>query len=127
MRISRFDIVIVELPIRPSIANEPVGAITTRNLLVAAHDEYGNTGWGESRAHPHVTGETIQGARDELQKNILPGLVGRQLDSLYDVVAVVNGMIETLSGTQQAAFCALGHHASLLWLDDQSFFCMLAM
>ena len=101
MRISRFDIVIVELPTKLS-----VGKKTTRNILVAARDEDGNTGWGESRPHPDGTGEAIQGVRDELQKNILPELVGRRFDSLYDVVTVVSGMIETLSGTQQTAFCA---------------------
>jgi muconate cycloisomerase len=106
MRINRFDIVIVELPMKPSVGDDQAGGKTARNILVAAQDEDGNTGWGESCPRPDVTGESIESARDDLQQNILPGLLGRKSDSLYEVVTAMTGTLEGLQRNQHAAFCA---------------------
>jgi len=106
MRINRFDIVIVELPMQLSVEDDPAVERTARNILVVAQDEGGNTGWGESCPRPDVTGETIESARDDLQQIILPGLLGRKPDSLYDVVTAMTGALEKLQRNQHAAFCA---------------------
>jgi L-alanine-DL-glutamate epimerase-like enolase superfamily enzyme len=106
MRINRFDIVIVELPKRLIVEVDSGESKSARKILVAARDEDGNAGWGESCPHPDVTGETIQSARDDLQQSILPDLIGRRFGSLYDVVAVMSGAIEKLPRNQYAAFCA---------------------
>ncbi len=106
MRITRFDIVIVELPMKLSVEDDRADGKAARKILVVAQDEGGNKGWGESCPRPDVTGETIESARDDLQQNILPGLLGRKPDSLYDVVTAMTGTLEKLQRNQHAAFCA---------------------
>ena len=68
IRISGFDIVVTEIPLRGITDDRnPV----THNLLVAAHDAAGYTGWGEACPRPGVTGETLEQARDTLLPDII--------------------------------------------------------
>lgn len=113
MRLSGFDIMVVELP----VAIEEDRSITTprmvRNILVAVHDDNRSVGWGESSPNPVVTGGTISTAIDALRERILPRLAQVEYDSFDQVRETLTGLLSTLPGDQQAAFCA----AELALLD----------
>jgi muconate cycloisomerase len=103
IRISGFDIVVIEIPLRMRIG--PRRAVT-HNLLVAAHDESGYRGWGETCPRPEVAGETLERARDTLRADILPGLLGLEFESFDALVDVIGRRLDSLRRDQLAAFCA---------------------
>ena len=107
---SLFDIVVIEIPLR--MRTGPRRAVT-HNLLVAAHDESGYKGWGETCPRPEVAGETLERARDTLRADILPGLLGLEFDSFDALVDVVGRRLDSLRRDQLAAFCAA--EMALLW------------
>ncbi len=113
MRLTGFDILIVEIPMKVSVEHALAERQMARNVLVAAHDGDGRTGWGESCPRPYVTGETVDGARDELRERILPRLVGRECADLDELASIALGVLDGLARDQQAAFCA----AELALLD----------
>lgn len=110
IRISGFDIVVIEIPLRGAADTRPA---VTHNLLVAAHDETGYVGWGEACPRPGINGETLERARDTLRARILPGLLGLEFRSFDDIVSVLRHQLDSLRRDQLAGFCA----AELALLD----------
>lgn len=106
MKISKFDIAIVEIPMRVSVEHALAERKTARNILVAAIDDEGNTGWGESCPRPYVTGETIESAWDVLHAEILPKMLGVDCEDLKNAVGMLTAMLDSLPRNRQAAFCA---------------------
>ena len=119
MKVSRFEIRIIEIPMRIAVEHALAERKSARNVLVAAFDETGLVGWGESCPRPYVTGETVDSARDCLRDDILPRLVGESFDDLEDLSGRVFGVLDTLRRDQQAAFCAA--ELSLLDLAGHAF------
>lgn len=113
MKLDRFEIRVIEIPMRIAVEHALAERTVARNVIVAAFDETGLVGWGESCPRPYVTGETVEGARDCLRDDILPGLLGKEFDSLDEVSAGALAVLDTLRRDQQAAFCA----AELALLD----------
>ena len=113
MKVARFEIRIIEIPMRIAVEHALAERKSARNVLVAAFDETGLVGWGESCPRPYVTGETVDGARDCLRDDILPRLVGEEFNDLNEVSSGALGVLDTLRRDQQAAFCA----AELALLD----------
>lgn len=110
IRINGFDIVVIEIPLRGANANRKA---VSHNLLVAAHDEAGYVGWGETCPRPDIDGATLEGTRDTLRAQILPGLLGLEFRGFDDVARVLRQQLESLQPDQLAAFCA----AELALLD----------
>ncbi len=77
MRLVSFEILVVEIPLRGPVAHALAERRAARNVVVAAHDGEGRTGWGESCPRSYVTGESVEGARDLLRARILPELLSR--------------------------------------------------
>ena len=113
MKITRFDIVTVDIPMRQSVRHALAERSVARNILVAAHDADGNIGWGECCPRPYVTGETIDSVRQDLGSIILPQLLGHELGSFEQVRSLIEPLLDTMARNQQAAFCA----AELAMLD----------
>ncbi len=113
MRVTGFDILVVEIAMKVSVEHALAERQVARNVLVAAHAGDGHTGWGESCPRPYVTGETVESAIDELRERILPQLLGRECADLDDVASMALGILDGLARNQQAAFCA----AELALLD----------
>jgi L-alanine-DL-glutamate epimerase-like enolase superfamily enzyme len=113
MKITRFDIVTVDIPMRQSVRHALAERSVARNILVAAHDADGNVGWGECCPRPYVTGETIDSVRQDLGSIILPQLLGHELGSFEQVRSLIEPLLDTMARNQQAAFCA----AELATLD----------
>ena len=118
MKIAGFEILIIEIPLKVSVEHALARRAVARNVLVAAHDTEGRTGWGEACPRSYVTGETVDGARDTLRKLILPDLVGHECDDPDAVAKLALRVLDSLERDQQAAFCAVelalldlaGHH-----------------
>jgi muconate cycloisomerase len=113
MKINRFDIVTVDIPMRQSVRHALAERSVARNILVAAHDADGNVGWGECCPRPYVTGETIDSVKQDLGSIILPQLLGRELESFGQVRSLIEPLLDSMARNQQAAFCA----AELALLD----------
>lgn len=106
MKITRFDIVTVDIPMRQSVRHALAERSVARNILVAAHDADGNVGWGECCPRPYVTGETIDSVRQDLGSIILPQLLGHELGAFEQVRSLIEPVLDTMARNQQAAFCA---------------------
>ena len=108
-----FDILTVEIPMKISAEHALAKRKVARNVLVAAHDSEGRTGFGECCPRPYVTGETVESATNDLREHILPKLVGRRFSDPDDVATTALAILDGLARNQQAAFCA----AELALLD----------
>jgi L-Ala-D/L-Glu epimerase len=106
MKITGFDIITVDIPMRQAVRHALAERSVARNILVAAHDDAGNTGWGECCPRPYVTGETIDSVKQDLGTSILPQLLGSELESFAQARALLEPLLDTMARNQQAAFCA---------------------
>jgi muconate cycloisomerase len=115
MKITSFDTLIVEIPLRMAVRHTLAERRTARNVLVTAHAQNGRSGWGECCPRPYVTGETVESVCDALKNSILPPLLGMQLDHRE---GVKDFLYEQMCGTkrdEQAAFCAAELAVLDLW------------
>ena len=91
MRIARADLYELTLPlVEPFVISG--GAMTERrSLIVVLHDDAGHTGYGESPPFdlPFYSEETLTGARDLIERVLLPRVVGRDHDSPEAVDALL--------------------------------------
>ena len=106
MRLASFEILVVEIPLRVAVEHALAEHRVARNVVVAAHDGEGRTGWGESCPRTYVTGETVIGARELLRSRILPDLLGAEAEDFEAVTRRMQTELEGLARHQQAAFCA---------------------
>jgi muconate cycloisomerase len=106
MKLTHFEIITIDIPMRQAVRHALAERSVARNILVAAHDEAGNTGWGECCPRPYVTGETIDSVKHDLGTSILPQLLGRELESFAQAGALLVPLLDTMARNQQAAFCA---------------------
>lgn len=115
MRIERVELYELALPLlEPFIISG--GAITERrSLIVALHDAEGHVGYGESPPFelPFYSEETLAGARDMLERVLLPRLVGREFESPEAVDLVlrdgVRGNFFARAGAETAAWDLEAH------------------
>ena len=103
MKLARFDIVTVDIPMRQAVRHALAERSVARNILVAAHDDAGNTGWGECCPRPYVTGETIDSVIHDLTGIILPELLGRELGAFEQAGALLVPLLDTLAIHARAA------------------------
>ena len=101
MKIAGFEILIIEIPLKVSVEHALARRAVARNVLVAAHDTEGRTGWGEACPRSYVTGETVDGARDTLRKLILPDLVGHECDDPDAVAKLALRVLDSLERDQK--------------------------
>lgn len=84
MRIARAELYELTLPlVEPFVISG--GAIEERrSLIVVLHDDAGHAGYGESPPFhlPFYSEETLVGARDLIERVLLPRIVGREFDGL---------------------------------------------
>ena len=106
MKLTQFDIITVDIPMRQSVRHALAERNVARNILVAAHDEKGGVGWGECCPRPYVTGETIDSVKQDLTTTILPQLLGRELASFEAAADMLVPQLDSMARNQQAAFCA---------------------
>lgn len=106
MKIESFEVLTIEIPLRMSVDHALARRATARNLLVAARGEENRTGWGECCPRPYVTGETVEGAVEDLKTTILPRLLNLEVRHLADARDRLVEILDGLRRNQQAAFCA---------------------
>jgi muconate cycloisomerase len=112
VRVERFEVFVIEVPLRMSVEHAMARRDVARNVLVALHGE-GRTGWGECCPRPYVTGETVEGAVAVLTERILPRLAALDIASFSEAVEALSGELDALPRDEHAAFCA----AELALLD----------
>jgi L-alanine-DL-glutamate epimerase-like enolase superfamily enzyme len=106
MKITRFEVITVDIPMRQAVRHALAERSVARNILVAAQDDAGNTGWGECCPRPYVTGETIDSVKQDLGRIILPQLLDRELESFEQTRTLLGPLLDSMARNQQAAFCA---------------------
>ena len=105
MKITRFEIRVIEIPLRFSVQHDLAKRDVARNVVVGAWDELGTVGYGESCPRSYVTGETIDTTKQALQESILPPLLGRPFASFEAVTEELRSSFRAVEGQSQAAFC----------------------
>ncbi|HEU5170034.1 MAG TPA: o-succinylbenzoate synthase [Gemmatimonadales bacterium] len=82
MRIERIELYELTLPLREPFIISGGVMRERRSLIVALHDDQGHTGWGEAPPFelPFYSEETLAGARDLLERVLLPRVEGRTFD-----------------------------------------------
>lgn len=106
MKLTHFDIITVDIPMRHSVRHALAERNVARNILVAAHADSGDIGWGECCPRPYVTGETIESVQQDLTNSIVPQLLGSELDSFEQTTTLLLPLLDSMARNQQAAFCA---------------------
>jgi muconate cycloisomerase len=119
VKVTGFEILVVRIPLRVPVVHALARRDEAVNLMVAAHDDEGRTGWGETCPRPYVTGETIDSAREELRRVILPAFLGRGFDDPDSTARSLLRFLDGLDRNQHAAFCAA--ELALLDLAGQAF------
>lgn len=105
MKITRFEVCVIEIPLRMTVQHALAERKSARNVLVAAHSDTGLVGWGESCPRSYVTGESVESVITELRGNVLPGFLGREYASMEALEDELTEVLDALSRSQQAAFC----------------------
>jgi muconate cycloisomerase len=112
VRVERFEVLVIDVPMRVTVEHAMARRETARNVLVALHGG-GLTGWGECCPRPYVTGETVEGAVEALEQRILPRVAALEPDSFPAAAEALAVELEGLPRDEHAAFCA----AELAFLD----------
>lgn len=108
MRLTAFEIAVLHLrqPSGGGRPDLPVNIGGARNLLVKVRDDSGLCGWGESSPRVGIRGESVETARDLLHEQILPPLLGLELDNFEQAAAAMERLLGGLDPLQLTAFCA---------------------
>ena len=82
MRIDRVELYELTLPLEKPFVISGGVMRERRSLVVALHDGEGHVGWGESPPFelPFYSEETLAGARDLIQRVLVPRVEGREFD-----------------------------------------------
>jgi muconate cycloisomerase len=107
VRIVRFELRIVEIPMRVAVEHALAKRKLARNLLLAAVDDSGRVGWGECCPRDYVTGETIESVVAALEHELLPRFQGLSFPSIAAVVEALSAELPALPRYRNAAFCAM--------------------
>lgn len=83
--IAGFELLAVDLPFRLSFKHAAAERKTSESLFLRCVLDDGTAGWGESLPRAYVTGESRDGAFEQLATRILPTLVGRPFAGLREV------------------------------------------
>ena len=106
MKIVRFTVYTVEIPMRISVSHALAERKVARNILVCAWGQNGLKGWGECCPRPYVTGETTETVKTTLASQILPPMIGSSFCDFEELKEALLAMLDVLQRNQQAAFCA---------------------
>ena len=107
MRLVRFELRIVEIPMRVAVEHALAKRRLARNVLLAACDETGLVGWGECCPRGYVTGESVESVEAALEQELVPRFLGRSFASMEELVAALSAELPALPRDRHAAFCAL--------------------
>jgi L-Ala-D/L-Glu epimerase len=86
MRIAELTAWIIHVPLRREIKHASATRRESENLLVRCRLEDGTEGWGEGVPRAYVTGETAEGALEQLSATPLGDQLGRPCGSWPDVI-----------------------------------------
>ncbi len=94
MKITRVERLHLRIPMRTSFGHAASMRSQSEVVLVAAHDELGNVGWGEALPRDYVTGETIPSVLDEHLPAIAAPWLDREWADHDRVVAELQAQID---------------------------------
>lgn len=105
MRVERFELWRLAIPLRGGFGHAASHRTVSEPVLIAAHDDAGNVGWGEALPRAYVTGETL----DELVGRAAPAMatrwLGRNLEGLDDTANALKAELPNV-GRDLACFGA---------------------
>ncbi|MBC8072102.1 MAG: hypothetical protein IAG13_27525, partial [Deltaproteobacteria bacterium] len=87
MRIDRFELLHLRIPLTGSFGHAASHRSSSELVLVAAHDEAGNVGWGEALPREYVTGESIDSVLGMHVPEIAATWLGRTLTGMDELTS----------------------------------------
>jgi muconate cycloisomerase len=105
MRVCRAEAFLVRLPLRLTVSHALAARRESVNLLVRLLDDLGNEGWGEGVPRDYVTGEVAETSFAHLAGELLPSLVGVDVEEPGLLPPALAGPISP-SPEKQTGCCA---------------------
>lgn len=96
----------VHIPFKITFSHSKASRSESDGILVCLEDENQVQGWGECAPRDYVTGETMEGAIQTIQK-LLPTFTDRSYSSFEEVTKAIHDFLPNLKRDEHAAFCAL--------------------
>lgn len=106
MKIKKFHIYRVHIPFKITFSHSKASRSESDGILVCLENDNGTKGWGECAPRDYVTGETMDGAIETIQK-ILPSFSDLSYESFEDVIKSIHDYLPNLQRDEHAAFCAI--------------------
>ncbi len=120
MRIADATIYCIRIPLRLQVIHNLSQRTSSESLVVRLVSEEGVEGYGEGAPRDYVTGEATAKSLSALQELCREHLIGKELDSPPQALALLEGLRKTEVGeTHPAALCAF--ETALLDLTGNSF------
>src|SRR5437763_3057703 len=110
MNIDAIDAFTINLPFRFAFKHSLAERSSSTNLFVRVTLNDGTVGYGESIPRDYVTGETIDGAREDVTKRFAPQFIGADVSDPSAIVSMLKEKFRELgleSEQRGAAWCAL--------------------
>lgn len=92
MRIARLLVYLLKLPLRHEIKHASAARSESTNVLIACDLANGVRGWGEGVPRAYVTGETPQGAVQQLRATDLAAQLNEDCDGWSDVIRMCHAL-----------------------------------
>jgi L-alanine-DL-glutamate epimerase-like enolase superfamily enzyme len=90
MRIAELSALVIELPLRRRIKHASASRDSSRNVLIRCRLADGTEGWGEGVPRTYVTGESAEGALDQLAATPLADQLAADCATWEDVIDLCN-------------------------------------
>lgn len=107
MKIVQAELIEIEIPMQVEVEHALASRSVARNILLKLTDADGLSGWGECCPRHYVTGETFEGAWENLKTNLIPQLNQFWSSTAEQVVEWLETTTLAMPRNQNAAFCAL--------------------
>jgi L-Ala-D/L-Glu epimerase len=108
MRVDRFELLQLSIPLKGSFGHAASHRSSSELVLVSAHDEAGNVGWGEALPREYVTGESLASVLELHAPAIAAHWLARTLPDLDAVLAELRAQIDAPEvGRALASFGAI--------------------
>jgi L-alanine-DL-glutamate epimerase-like enolase superfamily enzyme len=113
MRLSELSVMIVRLPLRKEFKHASFTRKWSDNLIVRCRLADGTIGWGEGVPRPYVTGETPEGAMEQLAATDLCSQLGRDCHCWSDVIELCDNYHPNVSQDDPRGCLANAHRCAV--------------
>jgi L-alanine-DL-glutamate epimerase-like enolase superfamily enzyme len=106
IKISNLEIFCVKIPLKKPMYLSERTIECAENIIVKIEAD-GIYGWGESASAPRMTGDTISGMKEIINRWIKPLILGKDIEDYAKIIRKIDNTIYSNSGSKFAVYSAL--------------------